>query len=147
MDALAPRRDDSRETIGYVLPLEILSYRELKLVDEDLLEGIEVVLLVENEHRLLVVNGIDRAETQWAIAVGNQDGIAGDASCTFVTIRESLDIRQEHKCQKCFLEDVFLAVYQVASIVHSLTNLEFIIQWVVVGSCDTHTTMADTSIY
>ena len=70
-DSLEQRREYSRGTIGYVLPLKILSYRKLKLVDEDLLEGIEVVLLVENEHRLLVVNGIDGAETQWAIAVGN----------------------------------------------------------------------------
>ena len=59
------------DNIIYALTLKILSYRKLKLVDEDLLEGIEVVLLVENEHRLLVVNGIDGAETQWAIAVGN----------------------------------------------------------------------------
>lgn len=51
--------------------LEILSYGKLKLVNEDLLECIEVVLLVENKHRLLVVNRINSAKTQWAIAVGN----------------------------------------------------------------------------
>ena len=41
-----------------VLFLKILLYRKLELVDEDLLEGIEIVLLVEDEHRLLVVNRI-----------------------------------------------------------------------------------------
>ena len=41
-----------------VLFLKILLYRKLELVDEDLLEGIEVVLLIENEHRLLVVDRI-----------------------------------------------------------------------------------------
>ena len=39
-DSLEQRREYSRGTIGYVLPLKILSYRKLKLVDEDLLEGI-----------------------------------------------------------------------------------------------------------
>ena len=44
-------------------PLEILSYSKLKLINENLLEGIEVVLLLEDKHRLLIVNRIDRAET------------------------------------------------------------------------------------
>ena len=73
-------------------PLKIFSYCKLKLVDEDLLEGIEIVLLVENEHSLLVVNGINRAETQRTIAVGNQYGVAGDASRALVAIRKCLDI-------------------------------------------------------
>jgi hypothetical protein len=51
--------------------LKVLSYCKLKLVDEDLLEGIEIVLLVENKHSLFVVDRIDRAEAQWAIAVSN----------------------------------------------------------------------------
>ena len=129
------------------LPLKILSYRKLKLVNEDLLEGIEIILFVEDKHGLLVVNGIYRAEAQRAITVGYQNGITGDACRTFVAIREWLDIRQKHKRQKCFLEDVFLAVYQVASITHGFTNLEFIIQRMVVGAGDTHTTMTNTSIY
>ena len=41
-----------------VLFLKILLYRKLKLVDEDLLEGIEIVLLVEDKHRLLVIDRI-----------------------------------------------------------------------------------------
>ena len=83
---------------------KILSYGELKLVDEDLLEGIEIILLVENKHRVLVVKWIDRAKAQRAIAVGNQYGIAGDAGCAFVAIGECLNIRQEHKCQQCSLD-------------------------------------------
>ena len=39
--------------------LKVLSYCKLKLVDEDLLEGIEIVLLVENEHSFLIVDRID----------------------------------------------------------------------------------------
>ena len=126
--------------------LKILSYRKLKLVDEYLLEGIEIVLFIEDEHRLLVIKGIDRAEAQWTIAVGNQYGIACDARRALVAIRECLDIRQQHKCKKCFFEDAFLAVYQVAGIMHSLTNLEFIVQWMVVGTCNTHTPMTDASV-
>ena len=41
-----------------VLFLKILLYRKLELVDEDLLEGIEVVLLVEDKHSFLVINRI-----------------------------------------------------------------------------------------
>ena len=41
-----------------VLFLKILLYRKLELVDEDLLEGIEIVLLIEDKHRLLVVDRI-----------------------------------------------------------------------------------------
>ena len=73
-------------------PLKIFSYCKLKLVDEDLLEGIEIVLLVENEHSLLVVNGINRAETQRTIAIGYQDGITGNAGRSLITIRECLYI-------------------------------------------------------
>ena len=36
--------------------LKILSYRKFKLVNENLLEGIEVVLLVKDKHCLLVVD-------------------------------------------------------------------------------------------
>lgn len=32
--------------------LEVLPYSKFKLLDEDLLEGVEVVLLIENEHCL-----------------------------------------------------------------------------------------------
>ena len=81
----------------FVDSLKILSYRELELVDENLFEGIDIVLLVEDKHGLLVIDRINRAETQRTVAVRNQDGIAGNASRTFVTIRECLDIRQEYK--------------------------------------------------
>ena len=36
-------------------------------------------MLVEDEHRLLVVDRVHGTETQRTIAVGNQDGVAGDA--------------------------------------------------------------------
>ena len=126
--------------------LKILSYRKLKLVDEDLLEGINAILFVEDKHCFLVVDGIYRAETQRAIAVGDQDGVTRNASRAFVAIRECLDIRQQHKRQKRFLENVFLTIYQVASVMHGLTNLEFIIQWVIIGTCDSHTTVTDSSV-
>ena len=58
--------------------LKILSYCELKLVDENLLESIEIVLLVKYKHGLLVVDRVDRAEAQRTIAVGNKNSIAGD---------------------------------------------------------------------
>ena len=45
-------------------PLKILSYRELKLVNENLFEGIQIILLIEYKHGLLVVNRIYRAKTQ-----------------------------------------------------------------------------------
>ena len=49
-------------------PLKILSYRELKLVNENLFEGIQIILLIEYKHGLLVVNRIYRAKTQRKIS-------------------------------------------------------------------------------
>lgn len=43
---------------------EILPHGKVKLVDEYLFEGIQIVLLVEDEHRFLVVDGVNRTETQ-----------------------------------------------------------------------------------
>ena len=65
---------------------EILSHSKLKLVDKYLLEGTKVVLLIENKHSLLVVDRIDRAETQRTITICYQDGIAGDASRALVAV-------------------------------------------------------------
>ena len=45
-----------------ILSLKILSHSKLKLVNEDLLEGIEIILLIEDEHGFLVVNGINRTK-------------------------------------------------------------------------------------
>ena len=44
---------------GGLLPLEILPYCKFKLIDEDLLESIKVVLLIEDEHGFLVVNRVN----------------------------------------------------------------------------------------
>jgi len=44
--------------------LKVLPHGKFKLVDENLLEGIQVILLVEDEHRLLVIDGVNRTETQ-----------------------------------------------------------------------------------
>ena len=74
-------------------PLKILSYRKLKLVNENLFEGIQIILLLEYKHGLLVVNRIYRAKTQRTIAIGYQYGIAGDACCSLVAIRKCLNIR------------------------------------------------------
>ena len=65
---------------------KILPYRKVKLVDEYLLEGIQVVLLIEDEHRLLVVDGVNRTETQRTVAVGYQNSVAGDASRALVAV-------------------------------------------------------------
>ena len=69
--------------------LKILLHRKVKLVDENLLEGIQVVLFIEDEHCLLVVDGVNRAETQRTIAVGYQNGIAGDTGRALVAVRAS----------------------------------------------------------
>lgn len=61
-------------------PLKILSYRELKLVNENLFEGIQIILLIEYKHGLLVVNRIYRAKTQRTITIGYQYGIAGEVT-------------------------------------------------------------------
>ena len=52
----------------------------------------EVVLFVEDEHGFLVVDGVNRAEAQRAIAVGYQDGIACDAGSSLVAVGEGLDV-------------------------------------------------------
>ena len=41
------------------LDLEVLPYCKLKLIDEDLLESIKVVLFIEDKHGLLVVNRVN----------------------------------------------------------------------------------------
>ena len=43
---------------------KILPHGKVKLVDEYLLEGIQIVLLVEDKHGLLVVDRVNRTETQ-----------------------------------------------------------------------------------
>ena len=45
--------------IAITVFLEVLPYRKLKLIDEDLLESIKVVLLIEDKHGLLVVNRVN----------------------------------------------------------------------------------------
>ena len=50
------------------MKLEIRPDGKFKLVDEDPLESIEIILLIENEHGFLVVNGIHGSETQGTIA-------------------------------------------------------------------------------
>ena len=75
-----------------MLSLKVFSYGKFKLFDEYFLESIKVVLLVKDKHGLLVINRVNRTETQWTITIGYQDGIAGDAGCALVAIRESLDI-------------------------------------------------------
>jgi hypothetical protein len=72
--------------------LEVFPHSKVKLVNENLFESIQIILLVEDEHCLLVVDGVNRAETQRAVAIGYQDGITGDASRTLVSIGKSLDI-------------------------------------------------------
>ena len=68
---------------------KILPHGKVKLVDEYLLEGIQTVLLVEDKHCLLVVDGVNRTETQRTVAVGYQNGVAGDAGRAFVAVRKS----------------------------------------------------------
>ena len=126
--------------------LEIGLDSETELIDEYLLEGIKVVLLIEDKHRLLIVDRINRAETQRAVSIGYQNGIAGDTGCALVAIGECLNIRQEHKCEQSLFKDVLLTVYQVASILQSLSDLEFIIQRMIVGTRNTHTTVTDPSV-
>ena len=72
--------------------LKIGLHRKAELVDENLLEGREVVLLIEQEHRLLVVDAPDRAERDGAIAVGYQYGIARDAGNALVAVVECLNV-------------------------------------------------------
>ena len=72
--------------------LEVFLHSKVKLLNENLFESIQIILLVENEHCLLVVDGVNRAETQRAVAISYQDSIAGDTSCTLVSIGKSLDI-------------------------------------------------------
>jgi hypothetical protein len=126
--------------------LKVLPYGKVKLVDENLLEGIQIVLLIEDEHCLLIVYGVNRPKTQWTVAVGNQNGITGDASRALIAVRERLDIRQEYKCEKRLFKNVLFIVDQVACIMYGLTNLEFIIQGMIIGARDAHTSMTDPSV-
>lgn len=50
--------------IETVCGLEVLLHGKFKLLDEDLFEGVKVFLLVENEHCLLIVNGVNGTETE-----------------------------------------------------------------------------------
>ncbi len=42
--------------------LKIRSHSKLKLLNEDLLEGRDIVLLIEHQHNFLVINRINRPE-------------------------------------------------------------------------------------
>lgn len=72
--------------------LEIRFYGKQELVNEDFLECSDVVLLIKHEHCFLVVDRINSAEGNGAIAVGNEDGVARDAGRSFVAVGECLDI-------------------------------------------------------
>ena len=67
-------------------PSKVLPHSKIELVDENLLEGIQIVLLVKDEHCLLVVDGVNRTETQRTVAVGYQNGITGNTSRTLVAV-------------------------------------------------------------
>ena len=74
--------------------LKILADGELVLADKDLLECVEVVLLVENQHRFLVVYRVQRTERNRAIAIGYQQRIARDAGGALVPIHKRLNITE-----------------------------------------------------
>ena len=56
-----------------MLHLEKLSHGKLKLVDEYPLKSMEIVLFVENKHRLFVINSVNSAETQVPFAISSRE--------------------------------------------------------------------------
>ena len=64
--------------------LEILSDSKFKLINKYLLECVETILLIKNEHCFFIVNRVHRPETQRTITIGYQYGIAGDTCRAFV---------------------------------------------------------------
>ena len=56
---------------GCLFNSKVSFHGEKKLIYENLLESRDVILLIEEEHCFLIVNGIDCAERDRTIAIGN----------------------------------------------------------------------------
>lgn len=80
------------------------------MVDENTFEGGYIVLLIEHQHCLLVVDWIHRAEWNGAVAVCDKNTIAHYSGCTFVAVGERLNVAEQNKRKKNFLEDIALSI-------------------------------------
>ena len=101
---------------------------EEELVDEDGLEGCDIVLLVEHKYGLFVVDWIYCAEWNRAIAIGDENTVAHYAGCAFIAVGECLNVAEQNKCEKSFLEDIALAVDEAHGIFKCLADLELVVQ-------------------
>src|SRR5690606_29611052 len=70
--------------------------RKPELLNKYFLENADVVLLVKDQHRLFVFNGIYRPKGNRTVLIGDQNGIADYPCSPFVAIIECLDVRQQH---------------------------------------------------
>ncbi|WP_240768475.1 hypothetical protein [Olivibacter sp. XZL3] len=76
--------------------------REPELLYKYFLENTDVVLLVKDQHRLFVFNGIYRPKGDRTVLIGDQNGIADDPCSPFVAIIECLDVGQQHSANRDF---------------------------------------------
>ena len=118
-----------------------------KLLDKNLLERRNVVLLVEQQHGFFVVDAVDCPKRDGAVAIGDEQGIACDASHPFVAIVERLDIRKQNQHKECLFKHVVATVHQVAGLLKSLTDLELVVDRSVICSRDAYTPRPDVSVY
>ena len=78
------RWDHSLSKIGF--------NRKPELLYKYVLENADVVLLVKEQHRLFVFDGIYRSKGDWTVLIGDQNGVANYPGRSFVAIIECLDV-------------------------------------------------------
>ena len=74
-------------------------------------------MFVEKDNRLFIVDRLDAPVREGAIAVVDQDAVAGDPSGPFVPILEGLDIGNEQDGEQRLLKDQRPEVDHLAEII------------------------------
>lgn len=74
--------------------LKIRFHGKTKLVNENLLEGRNVVLFVKQKHGLFVIYAVHRAERDGAMVFGNKDGVARNSCNALIAVIKRLNIRK-----------------------------------------------------
>lgn len=100
---------------------------EEELVDENAFECSNIILFVEHQHCLFVINRIHCAERNRAITVSDENTIAHNSCCTLVSVSKCLNVAEQNKYKKSFLEDIALAVDESHGVFKCLADLELVV--------------------
>ena len=79
-----------------VIFLKVGVHGKFKLIHKDLLKGCNIILFIEDEHGLFILNRVDRAEGNGAVMIAQQNGVANDPRCSFISISKGLYIGDQH---------------------------------------------------